>query len=183
MLKTFKTSIMAVAVLAALASCQNSNSDVRDAARQNIENTGVQPANPNAAMDPNAQPDAAQTTPVPTGPTTTMEFAETTFDFGTVQDGEKVSHTYSFKNTGSEPLVLSDAKGSCGCTVPKWPREPIAPGASGQIIVEFDSKGKGGKRNQKVTITANTNPPQSFLYLTGEVTGGTSATPEIKVNQ
>lgn len=181
MLRTFKTSIMALAVLVALASCQNSSSDVRDAARQNIENTGVQPANPNAAVDPAAE---APTTPIPTGPTTTMEFAETTFDFGTVQDGEKVSHTYKFKNTGSEPLVFADAKGSCGCTVPKWPREPIAPGASSQVTVEFDSKGKGGKRNQKVTITANTNPPQTFLYLTGEVAGGTpAAQPQIQVNQ
>jgi|APTNR8051073442_1049403.scaffolds.fasta_scaffold00213_1 hypothetical protein len=181
MLRTFKTSIMALAVLVALASCQNSSSDVRDAARQNIENTGVQPANPNAAVDPNAQ---APTTAIPTGPTTTMEFEETTFDFGTVQDGEKVSHTYKFKNTGSEPLVFADAKGSCGCTVPKWPREPIAPGASSQVTVEFDSKGKGGKRNQKVTITANTNPPQTFLYLTGEVAGGTpAAQPQIQVNQ
>jgi hypothetical protein len=172
---------MALAVLVALASCQNSSSDVRDAARQNIENTGVQPANPNAAVDPNAQ---APTTAIPTGPTTTMEFEETTFDFGTVQDGEKVSHTYKFKNTGSEPLVFADAKGSCGCTVPKWPREPIAPGASSQVTVEFDSKGKGGKRNQKVTITANTNPPQTFLYLTGEVAGGTpAAQPQIQVNQ
>ena len=184
MLRTFKTSIMAVAVLVALASCQNSSSDVRDAARQNIENTGVQPANPNAAVDPAAQTPDPSAVPVPSGPTTTMEFAETTFDFGTVQDGEKVAHTYKFKNTGSEPLVFADAKGSCGCTVPKWPREPIAPGASSHVTVEFDSKGKGGKRNQKVTITANTNPPQTFLYLTGEVAGGAAPTsPEIKVNQ
>ena len=184
MLRTFKTSIMAVAVLAALASCQNSSSDVRDAARQNIENTGVQPANPNAAVDPAAQTQDPSAVPVPSGPTTVMEFEETTFDFGTVQDGEKVAHTYKFKNTGSEPLVFADAKGSCGCTVPKWPREPIAPGASSHVTVEFDSKGKGGKRNQKVTITANTNPPQTFLYLTGEVAGGAAPTsPEIKVNQ
>ena len=99
-----------------------------------------------------------------------MSFDATTFDFGTVNEGEMVSHTYKFTNTGSETLVLSDAKGSCGCTVPKWPREPIAPGASADITVEFNSKNKKGKRNQKVTITANTNPPQSFIYLTGEVT-------------
>lgn len=98
-----------------------------------------------------------------------MSFEETTFDFGVVNDGEKVSHTYNFTNTGNEPLILSDAKGSCGCTVPKWPREPIAPGASSQITVEFDSKNKAGKRNQKVTVTSNTNPPQTFIYLTGEV--------------
>lgn len=106
---------------------------------------------------------------VPTGPTTVMSFDATEFDFGTVDEGEKVSHTYSFKNTGDEPLILSNAKGSCGCTVPKWPKEPIPPGEDGEIIVEFNSKNKKGKRNQKVTITANTNPPQSFIYLKGEV--------------
>ena len=106
----------------------------------------------------------------PTGPTTVMSFDATEFDFGVVDEGEKVSHTYSFKNTGDEPLILSNAKGSCGCTVPKWPKEPIPPGEDGEIIVEFNSKNKKGKRNQKVTITSNTNPPQSFIYLKGEVT-------------
>ncbi len=179
MVKQITTGLLMLAVAVLLVNCQSGNKDVRSEARQNIENTGVQPANP--AVDPNAP---AATPAAPSGPTTTMEFAETTFDFGTVNDGEMVSHSYKFKNTGSEPLVLSDAKGSCGCTVPKWPREPIAPGASGEIVVEFNSKGKGGKRNQKVTLTANTNPPQSFIYLTGEVKGDPAASqPNIQVNQ
>ena len=112
-----------------------------------------------------------------------MTFEELTFDFGTVTEGEKVSHTYNFTNTGSEPLVVSDAKGSCGCTVPKWPREPIAPGASSQITVEFNSKGKKGQRNQKVTLTANTNPPQTFLSLTGTVNPADGTQPSIQVTQ
>jgi len=129
---------------------------------------------------------------VPTGPTTVMEFSETEFDFGVVDEGEKVSHTYAFKNTGKEPLIISNAKGSCGCTVPKWPKEPIAPGASGEITVEFNSKNKKGKRNQKVTLTANTEPAQTFIYLKGEVTpdpnapakpAAGAAQPQIKVNQ
>ncbi len=125
------------------------------------------------ADKPNAPaPEAA----APTGPTTVMSFDATEFDFGTVDEGEKVSHTYSFKNTGDEPLILSNAKGSCGCTVPKWPKEPIPPGEDGEIIVEFNSKNKKGKRNQKVTITANTNPPQSFIYLKGEVNPAAAAT-------
>lgn len=105
----------------------------------------------------------------PTGPTTTIEFAETTFDFGEVQSGDMIVHVFTFTNTGEEPLILSDAKGSCGCTVPQWPREPIAPGETASITVEFNSKNKAGKRNQKVTLTTNTNPPQSFVYLTGTV--------------
>ena len=116
-----------------------------------------------------------------------MAFEETEFDFGTITDGEKVSHTFAFTNDGDEPLILSNAKGSCGCTVPVWPREPIAPGESGEVTVEFNSKNKKGKRNQKVTITANTNPPQSFLFLKGEVKpaqGDTDASaPKINVQQ
>lgn len=174
MFKQSKSIFLAIAVVAFLASCQTTNKDVREAARESVENTGVQPADPNAAQTA-VQPS------VPAGPTTTMTFEETEFDFGTVQEGEKVSHTYKFKNTGKEPLILSDAKGSCGCTVPKWPREPIAPGASAEIVVEFSTQGKAGNRNQKVTLTANTNPPQSFLTLKGIVAGKTE--PNVQVNQ
>jgi hypothetical protein len=166
MLKNIPSLLTILAVAMLVAACQSGNADVREAARQNVETGSVQPANPAAAnVQQPAQP------AVPAGPTTTMSFSETTFDFGTVTDGEMVSHTYTFTNTGDEPLILSDAKGSCGCTVPRWPREPIAPGATGEITVEFNSKNKKGKRNQKVTITANTNPPQTFIYLTGQVDG------------
>ena len=126
-------------------------------------NTTATPVADKASTAPG--PEAA----APTGPTSVMSFDATEFDFGTVDEGEKVSHTYTFKNAGDEPLILSNAKGSCGCTVPKWPKEPIPPGKDGEIIVEFNSKNKKGKRNQKVTITANTNPPQTFIYLKGEV--------------
>lgn len=115
----------------------------------------------------NAQVSAEQTAPV--GPTTTIAFEETDFDFGSIKEGEKVKHTYKFKNTGKEPLVISSAKGSCGCTVPKWPSEPIAPGGTGQIDVEFDSKGKPGKQTKRVTVVANTEPAQTFLNISGNV--------------
>ncbi|NJK83133.1 MAG: DUF1573 domain-containing protein [Saprospiraceae bacterium] len=108
----------------------------------------------------------------PVGPTTNMTFDEMTFDFGTVNDGEKVRHAYKFKNTGNEPLIISNATGSCGCTVPQWPQDPIAPGATGEIMVEFDSKNKPGRQTKTVTITANTNPVTTRLTITGEVAGG-----------
>jgi len=161
MLKQF-LSIAAVCALAFTTfSCQSGGNDaVRDAARQTVE-TVTPPAAPTAP-----QPNVA----VPAGPVTTVAFAENgTFDFGTVTEGEIVSHTFSFTNTGSEPLIISDAKGSCGCTVPSKPTAPIAPGETGDITVQFNSKNKKGARNQKVTITANTNPAQSFIYLTGTV--------------
>lgn len=106
----------------------------------------------------------------PTGPTTLITFKETTFDYGKVKDGDLVKHEYKFTNTGKEPLIISDAKGSCGCTVPTWPKDPIAPGASATIHVEFNSKGKLGPQSKKVTLTANTNPAQTYLTIKGEVT-------------
>ena len=164
MLKQFKALAFAALAVFALAACgSEAEADVRANARQAVTAT-TEAVTPTTAPATPGQPAAA-----PAGPTTSMSFTEETFDFGTVDQGEKVSHTYKFTNSGSEPLILSNAKGSCGCTVPQWPREPIAPGAQGEITVEFDSKNKSGKRNQKVTITANTEPAQTVISLTGEV--------------
>lgn len=96
-------------------------------------------------------------------------FAENEFDFGTLEEGEKVEHVFKFKNTSTNPLTISNAKGSCGCTVPEWPREPIAPGESGEIKVKFDSKGKKGKQSKTVTIVANTIPQNTILTITSDV--------------
>jgi len=104
-----------------------------------------------------------------TGPTTTIEFEEKEFDWGTITQGEKVSYVFVFTNTGNEYLIIKDAKGSCGCTVPQWPKEPIAPGEQGEMKVVFNSKGKIGMQNKRVTITANTTPGQTFINVKGEI--------------
>ncbi len=118
---------------------------------------------------------------VPTGPVTTIEFEEDTYDYGEIVDGEKVKHVYKFKNTGENPLIISNAKGSCGCTVPQWPREPIAPGKSGEIEVVFDSKNKGkvggSPQSKRVTLTANTDPVNSYLTIKGTVSKPEAANP------
>jgi len=144
-------------------------------ARQNLTGANpvsqaVNPAIPTSpiATPPPVTPAAPQVDP--NLPKTVMSFDKEQYDFGTVTEGEIVKRTFKFKNTGKEPLIISDAKGSCGCTVPKWPREPIAPGASSEITVEFNSDKKTGKRNQQVTITSNTTPPQTIIRLTGNVT-------------
>ena len=144
------------------------NTDASAAARESLTTeaavTGTNPAGtPGGAVKP-AEP------AVPVGPTTTMSFGELEFDYGVIDAGEKVNHKYKFTNSGSEPLIISNAKGSCGCTVPNWPKEPIPPGGTGEIDVVFDSKGKKGKQSKRVTITANTNPAQTFLTIKGEVT-------------
>ncbi|WMX16102.1 MULTISPECIES: DUF1573 domain-containing protein [unclassified Aureispira] len=98
-----------------------------------------------------------------------LVFSENEFDFGTLEEGEKVEHVFKFENTSNNPLTISNARGSCGCTVPEWPREPIAPGESGEIKVKFDSKGKKGKQSKTVTITANTIPANTILTITSDV--------------
>lgn len=106
----------------------------------------------------------------PEGPLPAFEFAETEFDFGTINEGDKVSHTFKFKNTGEAPLIIQSAKGSCGCTVPTWPKDPIPVGGEGEIVAEFNSKGKPNIQNKTVTITANTWPKQSTLRIKAMVT-------------
>ena len=93
----------------------------------------------------------------------------TVWDFGTIVQGDEPEFTFTFKNTGSEPMIISNAKGSCGCTVPQWPKEPIAPGDTGEINVKFSSKNKKGAQNKTVTLTANTTPPTTKLRVTGQI--------------
>ncbi len=144
----------------------------KDAARENLEtNVTADAITPTSTTTTPAEPAA------PVGPTTAVTFEEIEFDYGIVEQGEKVQHTYKFKNTGSEPLIISNAKGSCGCTVPSWPKEPIPVGGTGEIDVVFDSKGKKGKQSKRVTITANTDPVQTFLTIKGEVNAPEGATP------
>ncbi|HND89782.1 MAG TPA: DUF1573 domain-containing protein, partial [Saprospiraceae bacterium] len=103
--------------------------------------------------------------------TSSIQYENDKYEFGVVNEGEIVKHMFKFKNTGSEPLVISNAKASCGCTVPIWPKEPIPPGGSGEIAVEFNTKGKPGAQSKQVTVTANTNPTETFLVVAGEVKG------------
>jgi hypothetical protein len=80
------------------------------------------------------------------------------YNFGTVIQGEKVAHTFVFKNTGQSNLVISNVKASCGCTTPKWSREPIKPGKEGTIEVIFDSAGRSGEQSKTVKVYCNTQP-------------------------
>lgn len=170
LLKNLTPFMMALAVIFSMASCQSDADDAREKARESLASTAPAETVTPQAANQTADSKALSAEPeVPAGPTTSVEYTETTFDFGTVPEGDKVSHVYKFKNTGSEPLVISNAKGSCGCTVPQWPKDPIAPGEEGEILVEFNSKGKPGKQTKRVTVSANTNPVQSFLTITGNV--------------
>jgi Protein of unknown function (DUF1573) len=88
-------------------------------------------------------------------PKTTMTFEKDVHDFGTIDDQSKVAYTFSFTNTGQNDLEIVNAAGSCGCTVPEYPKDKIKPGESGKILVSFSPTGKSGKQEKSVTLTAN----------------------------
>ena len=108
-----------------------------------------------------------------------ISFEKEIHDFGTFEQHGDGNYEFKFTNTGDAPLIISNAKGSCGCTVPVWPKEPIAPGASNVIKVKYDTK-RIGAFNKSVTITSNsvTNPTQ-VIRIKGKTLAvdGTSTTP------
>ena len=100
-------------------------------------------------------------------PKTKISFKEEIHKFGNVDVGSKNNYSFRFTNTGNEPLKITNARGSCGCTVPDFPRDPIMPGQSGKIDVVFTpSKGQAGTtQNKTVTVTANTDPENTILKI------------------
>lgn len=92
-------------------------------------------------------------------------FEEKEHNFGDINQGDVVTHTFTFVNEGNEPLVLSNVLTSCGCTAPKWPREAIKPGEENQIVVRFNSRGKMGRQNKTITIVSNAVKPQERIRI------------------
>jgi hypothetical protein len=98
-----------------------------------------------------------------------MAFEATTYDFGEVDEGAVVKHSFRFTNTGKVPLVIQNAHSTCGCTIPDWPKELIEPGRGGEIKVEFNTKGKADFQEKPVIITANTYPSVTKVFVKGHV--------------
>ena len=94
---------------------------------------------------------------------------ENAFVFGEVTEGAIVKHSFTFKNSGNQPLLISDVRTTCGCTVPEWNRSPIPSGASDKINVTFNTEGKQDAQVKKITIIANTFPAETELVLRGVV--------------
>lgn len=103
----------------------------------------------------------------PNGPK--MVFDQMTHEFGKITQGESASYEFKFKNTGKEPLIITSASGSCGCTVPDWPKDPIKPGGSASIKVTFNSAGKMGGQDKTVTIVSNATEGTLVLHMKGTV--------------
>ncbi|MDP3930002.1 MAG: DUF1573 domain-containing protein [Bacteroidota bacterium] len=146
-----KYTIVVLSSFLLLVSCGNSSPD---------KAKGSLVENPMSATNPEA--DVAAEAPI-------MTFKENIHNFGNLVDGEVVTYKFKFTNTGKSDLIISSASASCGCTVPSYPKTPIAPGKEGSIDVEFNSSGRVGTFDKNITITANTIPTQVYLVIRGEV--------------
>lgn len=139
--------ILSVACLVVLGACNNQNA---------VDSTAdSKQANEIAAPDTANAP--------------AFKFEKEVYDFGKITDGDVVTYDFKFKNIGNSPLIISSATATCGCTVPDYPKEPVAPGAEGVIRVVFNSAGKPGMQNKIVSITANTIPSLTELNILGMV--------------
>ncbi len=98
-----------------------------------------------------------------------IAFEKTTYQFGTIKEGEKIKHDFVFKNTGNAPLLIKKVEVSCGCTFPSYPFIPIEPGEKGKIGVTFNSEHKSGRQKPTVTIITNARPRTHKLFLEGFV--------------
>ena len=149
-----KTQLLTIAIVASmLVSCGQDNS------KQNQEQVSPEIVNIDAtASDVNVKSKSGK-----------FQFEENNFDFGTINSGTEVVHAFKFKNIGDGDIVISQAKGSCGCTQPEYPQNPVKPGEEGEIKVTFRSKGIAGQVVKDITILANTVPTTKILTISGEV--------------
>ena len=167
-MKTMKGILLMAAVVALVAiGCSNRDSEKKiaqlEARLQELEGKKAAAVTPGIQTTPAVTPETQVADVKPTGPIPAMEFETIDHDFGTIKEGDVVEYTYKFKNTGEAPLVIQNAQGSCGCTVPEWSKEPVPVGGTGIIKAKFDSNGKPNTQNKTVTVTANTWPKQTVL--------------------
>ena len=154
-----KKSILIVAVLSvfAFSSCKDNAAD-----KVNEENV-------TAAADRDAD----------SGKFPNISFEETQFDFGTIDQGTHVEHVFKFKNTGDAPLMIVNAKSSCGCTVPEYTKDAIAPGQEGSLLVKFDGSGQN-QVSKTITLTTNTEAGTEMLTIKAFVNPKNPTTPAPK---
>lgn len=160
-----KLLLLVLAISFGLVACNNEGGSESTESTETTEETSTEQVSTEVINNNNT----AAETETPVGPTTEITFDSYEHDFGTVVAGNEVEHTFTFTNTGENDLIISDAKGSCGCTVPYYPKEPIAPGETGEIKVKYNSKGKSGVQRKNVTLTANTDPGKTVLNIQADV--------------
>lgn len=146
-----------------ITSCDNASSKIQNESNEETSDNATATTNGNSQQQVDANSVDGEASPQ-------FSFEKENHDFGEIKEGTVAKHDFKFTNTGDAPLIITNAKGSCGCTVPEWPREPIAPGETGTIHVEFNSDGRTGNQTKQVTINANTVPNTKLLKISAQVT-------------
>lgn len=134
------------------------NSAVKEMEKEDIANIIRNPVSAEEEIDPDFVPK--------------ITFKKVLHDFGEMKEGDKKEYTFEFTNTGEVPLLISDARSTCGCTVPKFTRDYVKPGESGKIDIAFDSHNLIGAQTKPITIIANTYPRETVIHIKGFVKGG-----------
>ena len=175
-LVSIKLLMLVVILGTAMTSCGNKESEKRIAELESRLADLEGGAATTPLTSPARLPAAKEPAVKPEGPLPVIQWAEQSdaglvdHDFGTINEGEKVTHIYKFKNTGAVPLIIEGVRPSCGCTAPNWTKEPIPVGGEGEIEVVFDSKGKPNAQNKTVTVTSNAWPKSTVLRFKAFVT-------------
>ena len=158
--------IFALALSSAIAATSCKKEDASSKVDPNATDVPVSSATPNPEANIGG-PDPISEKPAPPadGKYPAITFEHNDHDFGSINEGDKVQYVFKFKNTGQADLIISKAKGSCGCTIPEYPKEPVKPGAEGEIKVSFNSAGKHGKQTKTVTLDTNTEKGQEQLEI------------------
>lgn len=126
---------------------------------------GDKKVDPELINNPVSATETADTAKIPV-----FEFETENHEFGSIKEGDVVSFDFKFKNVGKAPLIITQASASCGCTVPEYSKDPVAPGENGFIKVTFNSEGKHGMTSKTVTLLANTTPNTKVLTISADIT-------------
>jgi hypothetical protein len=102
-------------------------------------------------------------------PKSTISFEQRIFNFGNIKSGDVMTHKFKFTNTGNNPLIIFDVKGTCGCTVPGWSNKLVNPGDTESILIKFNSANESGFQNKKVRIFANSKPIETDIFFKANV--------------
>lgn len=161
--RTFKILAIALVAMVGLQSCEK-KSQPADQITVSTDNLDLQ--------EPEPLQETAEITPVQevsTGPTTNVVLSEAMYDFGDIKKGDVKSHTYEVTNTGTNPLIISEVKPGCGCTVPEFTREPIMPGKKGMVTLKFESAAFDGAVQKSAQIFANVEKAPMTIGFTANI--------------
>ncbi|EJL72134.1 DUF1573 domain-containing protein [Chryseobacterium populi] len=161
-------SIIALSIIGfGLVSCKKENKEVQGAETSTTDSAAVTTPADSAVAPVSAETPAAA--PASNQPSTSIALSESNFNFGNIKKGDKVEHIYEITNTGTNPLVISEVKPGCGCTVPEFTKEPILPGKKGKITLHFDSTNFDGNVNKFADVYANVDKAPIKLTFTANI--------------